>query len=270
MLDLLCKTIDVSGGRKDNPAPRCGMRRNYGKRPLAACVTISLLLFGCGNPVNVKHSQVQTSAQEEHIAKVYFIRPLPVKYKGIADNKVRIDFNNEELLTLNEGQYTLVKLTPSKGDVSTHSKTKFTNSNLPIEVSRKREYRFLAGKTYFIHLKRVDEEFRGIFYDPAPVTLEQALQLSQRLRALGAAADEPIDQIKSVAETPDPGPLVPALPEKLYPGKPYLIKGNPKYEAEQQPQPSTTPSTEPAKEPSSEKNEITFDQPPENTGGQTK
>ncbi len=242
------------------------MHRNNSQRSLAACVTIILLLYGCGNPVNVKHSQVQTGAQEEYIAKVYFIRPMPVKYKGIADNKVRVDFNNEELLTLNEGQYTMVKLNPSKGEVSTHSRTKFTNSNLPIEVSRKREYRFLAGKTYFIHLKRVDEEFRGIFYDPAPVTLEQALQLSKRLRALGIAADEPIDQIKSVAEAPDPGPLVPALPEKLYPGKPYLIKGNPKYEAEK-PQPSATPSTEPAAEPSTEKNEITFDQPPENTDG---
>ncbi|WP_455208081.1 hypothetical protein [Kaarinaea lacus] len=224
---------------------------------LAATIIICLLSYGCANPVNVKHSQVQTSGEDEHIAKVYFIRPRPLKFKGIADNKVRVDFNRETLLTLNEGQYTLVKLKPSKGEISTHSKTKFTNNDVPIEVSRAREYRFIAGKTYFIHLKRVDEEFRGIFYDPAPVTFEQAIQLSERLTALGAAADEPINQIKSIAEAPNPSPLEPALPENLYPGSPYLIKGNPKYQAE------------PA-QPTVDKNEITFDQPPEGTGDESK
>ncbi|WP_455366245.1 hypothetical protein [Kaarinaea lacus] len=204
--------------------------------------------------MNVNHSQVQSEAEDEHVAKVYFIRPMPLKFKGIADKKVRIDFQNETLLTIKEGQYALVRLKPSKGEVVTHSQTKFTNKDIPIDVTRARAYRFIAGKTYFIHVKRVDEEFRGIFYDPAPVTLEQAQALSKQLRAIGAAADEPIDQIQSIAEAPDPSPLEPALPEQLYPGKKYLIKGNPKYEVEQPPQPPA------------DKNEITFDQPPQDTG----
>lgn len=234
----------------------------YRTRCSQALLTILLLaLFavGCANPVNVKHTQVQTGAEDEHIAKVYFIRPMPLKFKGIADKKVRVEFQNETLLTLNEGQYTLVKLKPSKGEVVTHSKTKFTNNDLPIDVSRAREYRFIAGKTYFIHLKRVDEEFRGIFYDPSPVTYEQALELSKRLQALGAAADEPINQIKSVAEAPNPSPLEPALPENLYPGKTYLIEGNPKYEAEKAPE-----------QPPADKNEITFDQPAQEAGDSNK
>jgi hypothetical protein len=222
---------------------------------IVASIIVALLLYGCGGKVNVQHSQLQTTAEDEHVAKVYFLRPMPLKYKGIADKKVRIDFQNQPLLTIKEGQYTLVKLKPSKGEVVTHSTTKFTNDNVPINVSRAREYRFIAGKTYFIHVKRVDEEFRGIFYDPAPVNLEQALELSRRLHAVGLAADEPIDQIKSIAEAPEPSPLEPALPENLYPGKKYLIKGNPKYEAESPPPP-----------PPADKNEITFDQPPQDSG----
>lgn len=238
---------------------RAGTTRHGAQNSNAIVASISiivvLLLYGCGGKVNVQHSQVQTTAEDEHVAKVYFLRPMPLKYKGIADKKVRIDFQNQTLLTIKEGQYTLVKLKPSKGELVTHSTTKFTNDNVPIDVSRAREYRFIAGKTYFIHVKRVDEEFRGIFYDPAPVTFEQALELSRRLHAVGLAADERIEQIKSIAEAPEPSPLEPALPENLYPGKKYLIKGNPKYEADTPPPP-----------PPADKNEITFDQPPQDSG----
>lgn len=255
MLNIFSQLLDSNGYRNSTTA----LRRMQYYRFLLTGMMLALLVAGCANPINVKHAQVQAGAEDEHVARVYFIRPLPLKFKGIADKKVRIEFQNETLLTLGEGQYTLVRLKPSKGELVTHSKTKFTNNDLPIEVSRAREYRFIAGKTYFIHLKRVDEEFRGIFYDPAPVTFEQALQLSKRLKAMGAAVDEPIDQIKSVAEAPNPSPLEPALPENLYPGKKYLIKGNPKYEADT-PQP----------QPPADKNEITFDEPPPDTGDKNK
>ncbi|WP_455201547.1 hypothetical protein [Kaarinaea lacus] len=212
-----------------------------------------LLVSGCSNPVNYKNSHIQSDAEDTHIAKVYFLRPMPVKYKGIADNKLRVDFNKEKLLTLNEGQYALVKLEPSKGKISTHSRTKFIGSPDPINVSRDREYRFIAGKTYFIHLQRVDEEFRGIFYDPAPITFQQALKLSTSLHAVGDASDEPIDEITSIKEAPQPSQLTPAFPEELYPGKPYLIKGNPDYQAPDSPQTVD------------EKNEMTFDSATEKT-----
>ena len=228
---------------------------------LLIIVFINLFSTGCSNPVNYKNSHIQSEGEDAHIAKVYLLRPMPVKYKGIADNKIRVDFNKEKLLTINEGQYALVKLKPSKGKISTHSKTKFIGSTTPIDVSRDREYRFIAGKTYFIHLQRVDEEFRGIFYDPAPITFQQALKISDPLRAIGDARDEPIDEIVTINEAPQPSQLTPAFPEELYPGKPYLIKGNPDYKAPETPE--TTKTTE-------EKNEITFDQAPESTDNQNK
>jgi len=215
---------------------------------LAILIAVMLLLSACGGSVNVKNSYVQEEAADEHIARVYFIRPMPVKYKGIADNQITVELNNELLLTINEGQYTMVKIKPTDGHVTTRSKTMFINKTQPIDVSRSREYRFIAGKTYFIYLNRVNEEFRGIYYDPAPVTLAQAMKLSSQLHPVGLAQQEPIYRIKDVAEAPQPSPLEPALPENLYPGRPYLIKGNPKYTAPKVPE---------------DKNEITFDKPPE-------
>ncbi|MGD8558412.1 MAG: hypothetical protein PVF34_01640 [Gammaproteobacteria bacterium] len=205
-------------------------------------------LTACSSAVNVKHPYVMADAGNDHVARVYFIRPKPFKYKGIADNKISVEYQNEKLLGINEGQYKLVKLKPSEGEVTTRSKTRFTNKEAPIDVSRSRKYRFIAGKTYFIALERVNEEFRGIFYDPAPVTYEQALQMAETLRPIGQATQEPIDEINAGKEAPRPSPLEPALPENLYPGKPYLIKGNPSYKPPEQPE---------------EKNEMTFDQPPQ-------
>ena len=221
---------------------------------LAILLAMILVTGGCSNPVNYKNTQIQTDGEAEHIAKVYFLRPMPVKYKGIADNKLWIEYDKQKLLTLSEGQYALVKLKPSKGKIATHSKTKFIGSTEPIDVSRDREYRFIAGKTYFILIQRVDEEFRGIFYDPAPITFEQARKIADQLSAVGDARDEPINEISSVKEAPQPSQLAPAVPEKLYPGKPYLIKGNPDYKP-----PETPKATD-------EKNEMTFDQAPENSG----
>lgn len=224
----------------------CSLSRNPSR--FLALLMLLLVPAGCGNPVNIKNPYVMSEADDAQVARVYFIRPRPYKYKGISDNEISVEFKNETLLTLNEGQYTMVRIKPSKGEIITHSKTRFTNKNVPIDVSRARNYRFLAGKTYFIYLKRVNEEFRGIFYDPSPVTYQQALKLVNRLRARGLAKQEPISDINAGREAPEPSPLEPALPENLYPGEKYLIKGNPKYEAPHPPE---------------DKNEMTFDKAPE-------
>lgn len=224
----------------------------------SACLSITALvaitpgLLSCSSAKTIENSYIQENVDDQFITRVYFIRPKPYKYKGLADSRIRVDINSEPLLHIDEGAYTLVKIKPTQAKITTHSRTQFTNQTQPINVSRSRDYRFIAGKTYFIHLDRINEEFRGIFYDPAPVSLNKAKELSKNLRAVGIAKDEPIKDIKQVAATPDAGSLVPALPETLYPGKPYLIKGTPKYEAPEQPE---------------GKNEITFDKPSESESG---
>jgi len=228
---------------------------------ISACTrfrTVNLLglvfLASCSfSSINVKNSLLEPDASDDQIAKVYFIRPEPFKHKGISDNEIAVDLNNELLLKINEGQYTMVKIKPSKVHVVTHSKTAFTNKFEPIDVARTREYQFLAGKTYFIHLQRINEEFRGIYYDPTPVDLQQAKQLCEHLSAIGAASDYPIKSITTVAEGPQPGPLEPALPENLYPGKPYLIKQDPDYKSHAVQQQSNEPSQDNSQDTSKDK-----------------
>jgi hypothetical protein len=203
-----------------------------------------LILLSCSTAKTIDNSYVDKIGGDLRVAKVYFIRTMPVKYKGVADSRITVDINGEPLLKIDEGTYTLINIKPTKASITTHSRTMFTTQAEPIDVSRTREYNFIAGKTYFINLNRVNEEFRGIYYDPAPVTLEKARELTKRLRARGDARAEPIENITKVADIPAPSALEPALPENLYPGKPYLIKGNPRYSAPKQPE---------------GKNEITFD-----------
>jgi hypothetical protein len=185
-------------------------------------IGIALLLSGCGTTLYRGNPALQAESDADTV-NVYFIRPRPVKYKGVADKPIIVDYAGKRLIRIAEGTYTLVKLQPGKGEITTHSKTLFTNQRQPIEVSRSRMYTFLGSRTYFIHLKRVNEEFRGITYDPQPVNLATAKVLSEKLRKWGAARQKPIADIEEVPPTPNASPLEPVYPEKVYPGSPYLL-----------------------------------------------
>ena len=198
--------------------------------PLSAVV----LLAACAT-VNPKHPQLMTGAltadQKAQVAAVYFIRPEAYKTKGIANDAVRIDFQEQPLLTQEEGNYTLLYLKPSKGLIKIHSKTKFINDKLPVDVWRSREYKFIAGKTYFIYVRQINEEFRGVFYEPEPVSLREAKELIVpgegrygSTRASGAARSAPIDKLTEVDAPPASAvkALTPALPENIYKQEKYL------------------------------------------------
>ena len=193
--------------------------------PLSLWLFLTLTITGCGVSIN-KNNPALKLDPDVVPAKVYFIRPVPVKHKGIADNKIVVNYDGRRLLSIAEGNYTMVELNPSKGEITTHSKTMFTNRIVPLNVSRSRVFTFVPGGTYFIHLKRDNQEFRGIFYDPEPVDLATAKSLADGLHASGSLArHEPIDEIQSIAPVPPSGPLEPVTPEQLYRSKsPYLLK----------------------------------------------
>jgi hypothetical protein len=149
------------------------------------------------------------------------------KTKGIADHTLTVKLNNQPLFTIDEGQYILVRLNPGKGIISTHSLTKFVNRLQPLPVSRQREYTFAAGNVYFIHLKRINEEFRGIFYDPAPVDWDTAVSLTRDASPRGDARSARIESVSEEASSnsvPAGGQLPPAVPEQIYPQQPYMLK----------------------------------------------
>lgn len=204
------------------------------KNGAAFCVVV--YLAACST-VNIKHPQLMsgelTAEQKAQLATVYFIRPEVDKSKGPANNPVRVSFQAKTLLEQGEGNYTLLYIKPSKGLLKVHSKTQFTDQRLPVEVWRSREYKFIAGKTYFIHVRQIDEEFRGVFYDPTPVSLDVAKQLIVpgkgrfgNTRASGAARAAPIDGLTEVNTPPASAvkSLSPALPEEIYKQEKYLQK----------------------------------------------
>ena len=193
---------------------------------LIATLFVGSLLSACGANIYAVHPELAQIQEDSAIAKVYFIRPQMEKNKGLADKTLSVRYKNNPLFTIDEGQYILVPLKPGKGIVSTHSITKFINRDQPISVSRQREYTFLAGGTYFIHLKRIDEEFRGIFYDPEPIDWEDAVRLTRDARPRGAARDARIASVSEAAtNVPVPASrLEPAMPEQIYPQQTYMLE----------------------------------------------
>ena len=198
-----------------------------------ALIVGSWLLVACAS-VNEKHPQLMmgklTKEQKSQTARVYFIRPKLYKSKGVSDKAVRISFQNKILLSQDEGNYSLLYIKPSKGLVKIHSETMFTDQSAPVEVWREREYKFIVGKTYFIHVQQINEEFRGVFYEPQPVSLREAKQLIQaggsfvgNTLATGAARSAPIDKLTEVDVPPASAVkgLSPALPEDIYKQEKY-------------------------------------------------
>jgi len=199
----------------------------------------TVLLTACAT-INQKHPQLMTGdlteAQKAQVASVYFIRPEPLKTKGVSNNPVHITYQGEILITQGEGNYSLLYIKPSKGLLKIHSETIYTDQRLPMDVWRDREYKFLAGKTYFIYVRQINEEFRGVFYEPQPVSLREAKLLIKSGRgftgsgikgdtfATGAARYAPIDELTEVNVPPASAikKLTPALPENIHKPEKYL------------------------------------------------
>ncbi len=182
-----------------------------------------LLSSGCAT-VYTQHPVLADKAGPD-VVNVYFIRTVPVYTHALADAPVIIEFQGEKLLKLGEGAYTLLYLKPSKGELKIYNNTLFTNQPSSQRVWKERYYRFVGGRTYFIHVKQIDEEFRGTFYEPELVSLQEAKRLVKHLKRIGAAAAaHPIDKLTHVAAPPESAAKdeEPTLPEDLYQSAPYM------------------------------------------------
>lgn len=200
---------------------------SYPRLMAAIGLAIALLLgSGCAT-VNTQHPALAERPGPD-IANVYFIRPVPtLTYThDFADAPVTIEFQGQKLLKLSEGVYTLLYLKPAKGELKVYNNTRYANRKSGQRVRKTRTYRFVGGRTYFIHIRQIDEEFRGIFYEPDLVSLKEAKQLARHLKRIGAAANaHPIDKLTRV--NPPPASAAkdekPILPEELIQTEPYLL-----------------------------------------------
>jgi len=190
-----------------------------------------LEISGCGGiKVAKNNSFLVADDGTTPAARVYFIRPRLLKPKGYADKEISVSLDGQKFLEIEAGSYTLLYLKPGQVRIATHSMTAFTNRVKPINVSRYRDYVFKANLTYFVYLKQLNEEFRGIFYDPYPATLTEVRNLLDPLTAFGEAQRYPIESVTrdQLADVDDEASkLPPAFPEDLYPQEKYLLHPSP-------------------------------------------
>lgn len=157
-------------------------------------VWFSVLLASC-TTVNTSHP-LYASQPDIAAANVYFIRPFTYRERGIADNPVMIELGGVKLLELGKGEYALIRLKPDKATLTTRNFTRFTNTEGVIEMTRALPLELMPGKTYYIHIRQVNEEFRGVYYLPELIDLRSAQQLVPDTRAIGAASSARIESAK--------------------------------------------------------------------------
>ncbi|NOX42764.1 MAG: hypothetical protein GXP19_03395 [Gammaproteobacteria bacterium] len=162
---------------------------------LFTVIMFSTLISGCGSTsVNSKHILIETD-KEVAAASVYFIRPFTYRERGIADNPVKIELNRKEIISLGKGEYTLVRIKPVEATITTRNYSMFTNKLMPIEMTRNANMTFAAGETYFIHIKQVNEEFRGVYYLPELIGLTTAKRMASDLKSTGVDSDADIEKL---------------------------------------------------------------------------
>ncbi len=153
------------------------------------------LLTACGTTsINTKN-ELLVRDPDLAAAQVYFIRPFTYRERGYADNPVHIEINGKPLLDMAKGEYTLVRLKPEKIRLTTRSLSDFTNKLEPVEMTRSSEITLQPDQAYFLHVKQVNEEFRGVYYVIENVSLQTAKSLIENLHSVGVPGKLAIDNL---------------------------------------------------------------------------
>lgn len=161
----------------------------------AAVALLAVVLAGCSmTKVHREHSLVQAAAGGGG-ARVYFLRPETERRMGFPDNPVQLGLNDEPLMELARGEYTVVSLVPREYTLTVSNQTEAGSYWEVKTLSRNYSFEFSAGSTYFIVLRVVDGEFRGVHFVAEAVDIADAQRLASRLRAVSVSADQQIERI---------------------------------------------------------------------------
>src|SRR3569623_1153996 len=172
----------------------------------------ALAMTGCSTTRVESNHHLVSAASEALFATVYFLRPGTERAAGISDNTLTVEVDGSKLLTIAKGEYTLVNMRPrvhttvtlenltevgptisaaTMSDYDVHNWIQ--RGTWPVKtLSKKYDFEFDAGKTYFLLLEPVDGEFRGVFFTLRSVDAFTAKQVAQDMRALGGAPRAPL------------------------------------------------------------------------------
>lgn len=155
----------------------------------AVLILAYLLLSACGSTSMHKSHPLYVTDKDVAAANIWFIRPFTYRERGLADNPVHITVNQEPLLELGKGEYTFARLRAGKLSITTTNLSQFTNKQDPVTMTRTVEITVEPGKNYYLHIRQVNEEFRGVYYLTEPVDLQTAKQLADDLATSGVPGD---------------------------------------------------------------------------------
>lgn len=161
-------------------------------------VSVSLGLSACtATRVAGDHPLVSGGAGGPS-ATVYFLRPEPERRMGFADNPVTIELNQDRLMKLGRGEYTVVQLAPRESTFTLRNLTEAGPNWNVKELERQYRFELAPGQTYYLVVRAIDGEFRGIHFVAESVDSGTARQVAATLRPAGAARS---------AQLPRPPPL---------------------------------------------------------------
>ncbi len=153
---------------------------------LGASILFLITIYGCSlTKVDSRHPLLL--GDEGVSATVYFLRPHTERRMGFADNSLTVELNQEKLMLLGKGEYTRVNLVPRDYTVTLRNQSETGPRWFVKDMRRSYDFTFEDGQTYFLVVRPVDGEFRGIHFMAKSVDLFEAKQLAKTLRAVGAA-----------------------------------------------------------------------------------
>src|SRR3569832_160218 len=160
------------------------MMKPWRRRWRWAAWLAALAMTGCSTTRVESNHHLVSAASEAQFATVYFLRPGTERAAGFSDNTLTVEVDGSKLLTIDKGEYTLEYMRPRvHTTVTLENLTEVgptisaaTMSDYDVHnwiqrgtwpkktLSKKYDFEFAAGKTYFLLLEPVDGEVRGVFF----------------------------------------------------------------------------------------------------------
>lgn len=156
-------------------------------RQLIAGSILALALVGCTSTRVIGSHPLVAAATGGASATVYFLRPEPERRMGFADNPLTIELNQDRLMKLARGEYTVVRLVPRASVLTLRNLTEAGPRWSVKELERQYRFEFQPGQTYYIVVSALDGEFRGIHFVAESVDAIKAREVAARLRPAGDA-----------------------------------------------------------------------------------
>ena len=141
---------------------------------------LMLILSGCSLTKVDRSFPLYDSASTG--ATVYWLRPETERTMGIADNGVTVELNGERLMRLGKGEYTKVNIVARDYTVTLKNQTE-TGPHWHVKDVKKRSHMvFEPGEIYYLAVKAVDGEFRGVKFEVEQLRDYDARNMMAKLR----------------------------------------------------------------------------------------